>query len=64
MVSRKQSLNTSGCLSESLISLGMWREDEVKPCVVSPEKVEFKNGLSVINEKRFCHSEKKQTNKP
>ena len=37
----------------------MWREDEVKPCLVSPEKVEFKNGLSVINEKKFCHSGKK-----
>jgi hypothetical protein len=22
----------------------MWREDEVKPCLVSPEKVEFKSG--------------------
>lgn len=35
----------------------MWREDEIKPSLVSPEKAEFKNGLSVIN-KKFCHSEK------
>lgn len=55
MVRDQQEANSknSGCLFWFSHFLRMWRENKIKPCSVSPEKVEVKNGLSVIHEKKF-----------